>query len=87
MVPNMVENALYYTMNNEDCYNHLTKNKGKYNAQKMIELSRILGDDGGNLVNIVYDATALKLWVAYAEDEEDAKHREYVEFDFGTYVK
>ncbi len=87
MAPYMVENAIYYTMNNEACYTHLKENKGKYNVQKMIELSRALGVDSDNLVNIVYDATDLKFWIAYAQGEEGAKHREYVEFDFSKYVE
>ena len=87
MAPNMVENTIYYTMNNDTCYSHLQENTGTYNAQKMIELSRILGDDGGNLENIVYDATTLKLWVAYAENMQEAKYRDYVELDFGACLK
>ncbi len=32
-------------------------------SEKMIELSRLVADDGGNLENVVYDATNLEMWV------------------------
>ena len=36
---------------------------------------------GGNVVNVVYDATALKMWVTYAKGTEEAYQRPSVLID------
>jgi hypothetical protein len=68
-------------------YTHLKANRGKYNAEKMIELSRAVADDDGNLINVVYDATNLDMWVAFAEDMQIAGERPYVHIDLKEYFK
>ena len=77
MAPNVLENAIYFTMNNKIAYEHLTQNFGIFNSEKMIELSRAVADKDGNLVNVVYDATSLEMWLAFAEKEQDASERPY----------
>jgi hypothetical protein len=37
-----------------------------------MELARQIPIKGGNVVNIVYDATELRMWVAYAEGTTEA---------------
>jgi hypothetical protein len=85
--PNLVKNTIFYTMKNEVCFNHLQENVGKYNAEKMIELSRAVADDDGNLTNAVYDATGLELWIAYAHGLEIAGKRPYVHVKLADYLK
>ena len=53
----------------------------------MIELSRLVADDDGNLENVVYDATNLEMWVAYAHGKEVASKRPYVHIDLKKYFK
>ena len=87
VAPDLVENTIYYTMKNEIAFNHLKQNRGRYNADKMIELSRAVADDDGNLINVVYDATSLEMWVAFAEDMQVAGERPYVHLDLKDYLK
>ena len=58
---------------------------GVFDSDKMIELSRIVADDDGNLENVVYDATDLEMWVAYANGSEIAGKRPYVYIDLKKY--
>ena len=79
-VPGVLPDCIYYTMDNAVAYDRLKKNSGSFNAASMIDLSRVLAQKNGNLLNIVYDATTLRMWVAFAEKNEDAASRNYVEF-------
>ena len=87
VAPNVSENVCYYTMDNTAAYEFITENYGKFNSEKMIELSRLVADEGGNLENVVYDATNLEMWVAYANGEEEASKRAYVHIDLKKYFK
>lgn len=78
VAPNILPNTIYYTMDNSTAYNFLKENYGSLNEEKMIALSRAVADEGGNLVDVVYDATTLDLWVSYAHNTEDAAKQEYV---------
>jgi isopenicillin-N N-acyltransferase-like protein len=85
--PHLVKNTIYYTMKNDLAYAHLSSNAGSYDATKMIELSKIVADDDGNLINVVYDATDLEMWVSFAEDMQVASEREYVYLNLKDYLK
>jgi len=86
VAPAVLENAIYYTMKNDVAFEHLTKNNGKYDSDKMIELSRAVADEGGNLVNVVYDATSLEMWIAFAEEKIDASQRSYIHFKLKDFL-
>jgi hypothetical protein len=85
LMPKVMQNAVYVTMNNDACWADLHKNYGKYDAQKMIELSRMV-HGGSNLMDVVYDATSREMWVAYAEGSQGAYEREYVHFKLSDYL-
>lgn len=87
VAPNVKENVCYYTMDNSAAYEFITKNHGSFNSEKMIELSRLVADDDGNLENVIYDATSLEMWVAYAHGKEVASKRPYVHIDLKNYFK
>ncbi len=57
---------------------------GKLNAEKMIKLANSIPIKGGSVVNVVYDATALRLWVTYAHGDEEAYQRPSVFLDLRT---
>ncbi len=78
VAPHVLPGVIYYTMDNPVAYQMLKDNLGKFNEQKMIELSRAVADEGGNLMDVVYDATTLEMWVAYANGSEEASKQEYV---------
>lgn len=86
VAPNVAPNAVYYTMNNDLAFAHLTENRGAYNYERMIDLSRGLATDDGSLLNVVYDATALKMWVSYAQGSIMASKRTYVPIDLNDYL-
>jgi len=53
----------------------------------MIQLSKAIGSLGGNLLNAVYDGTALECWVAYANGaDECAYRRPYIHIKMSDYV-
>jgi len=87
LAPNVLENAIYFTMNNKVAHEHLTQNFGTYDNEKMIELSRDVAAKNGNLVNVVYDATSLEMWLAFAEKEQDASLRPYIYLNLKEYFK
>ena len=87
VAPKISENVCYYTMDNDAAYDHLSENHGSFDAEKMIELSKIVATKNGNLENVVYDATNLEMWVAYAHGKEAASSRPYVHIDLKEYFK
>jgi hypothetical protein len=59
----------------------LEKEQGKLNAPKLIALANRIPIKGGNVMNVVFDATALRLWVSYAAGDKEAYQRPYVFLD------
>ncbi len=59
---------------------------GPLEPNNAIEVARRLSL-GANLMDVVYDGEALKLWVAYAEGLDRAANREFVAFDFGAAIQ
>jgi len=84
--PKVLPNVVYVTMHNDQAWEHLNAHYGKYDAELMIELSRLVGTDGG-LMYVVYDATSREMWVAYAEGNTPAHEREYVHFKLSDYKR
>jgi hypothetical protein len=59
----------------------LERDYGSLNADKLIQIANAIPIRGGNVVNVVYDATALKLWVSYAKGDREAFLRPYTLID------
>ena len=59
----------------------LKRNYGSLNADKLIRVANAIPIRGSNVVNVVYDATALKLWVSYAKGHREAFLRPYTLID------
>lgn len=87
VAPNVRANLVYVTMDDATAWSHFNANYGRYNSARMIELSRLVSSPGGNLMNVVYDATARLMWVAYAEGATDASQRAYVVFKLDNYLR
>ena len=85
--PNVLPNVIYHTMNNPVAFKMLKENYGQFNSQKMIDLSKAVADEGGNLMDVVYDATTLEMWVAYANGPEDASKQNYIHISMDKYLK
>jgi hypothetical protein len=54
---------------------------GKLNGDKLVALANRIPIKGGNVMNVVFDATALRLWVSYAGGGKEAYQRPYVFLD------
>jgi hypothetical protein len=44
----------------------------------MIQIANHIPIRGSNVVDVVYDATAMQLWVSYAKGKQEAYKRPYV---------
>jgi isopenicillin-N N-acyltransferase-like protein len=62
----------------------LASERGKLNGEKLIALANQIPIKGGNVMNAVFDATALRVWVSYAGGEQEAYQRPYVFLDLHT---
>lgn len=82
----VMDNCIYYTMDNDIAYASLNMNSGKFDAEKMINLSKAVASKGGNLLNVVYNASTLELWVAYANGTADACDGEYIHVNMNDYL-
>lgn len=85
-VPKVYNDLTYYTMNNDSASNFLNRHYGHIGAPEMVQLSKLVAG-GGNLVDVVYDATTKEIWVAYATDKEKAAERNYVHIDLKKYFE
>ena len=81
--PRVLENVVY---NDEGrgAFPLLKRDHGSLTAEKMIQIANKIPIRGGNVVNVVYDATALRLWVAYAKGDREAYRRPYTLIDLST---
>ena len=81
--PNVLENVVY---NDEGrgAFPLLKQEYGKLNAEKMIDIANHIPIRGSNVVDVVYDATALRLWVSYAKGSQEAYQRPYTLIDLKT---
>ena len=59
----------------------LKRETGKLNGEKLVALANTIPIKGGNVVNVVYDATALRMWVTYAKGDREAYQRPSVFLD------
>ena len=62
-------------------FKHIRENYGKYSTEKVIELTKAIPIKGGNLFAVVYDATDLKMYFAYAKGMEEAYKRPFTQLD------
>lgn len=62
----------------------LNTERGRLNGEKLIALANQIPIKGGNVMNVVFDATALRLWVSYAGGNLEAYQRPYVFLDLST---
>ena len=86
LAPGVLKNVIYHTMDNEVALEDLKANWGKYDPEKMVALSRAVASKGGNLCNVVYDATTLDVWVAIADKEKQASTQPYVHVRMQDYL-
>jgi hypothetical protein len=78
--PNVLVDVVY---NDEGrgAYPTLVAEHGVLDATKMVNLANSIATAGSNVMNVVYDATDLELWTAFAEGAAEASSQPYVYVD------
>jgi isopenicillin-N N-acyltransferase like protein len=81
--PNVLS-CVVYNDEGRGAFPTLQKEHGRLNGEKLIELANRIPIKGGNVVNVVYDATDLRMWISYAHADQEAYQRPYVAIDLKT---
>ncbi len=69
--------CVVYNDEGRGAYPILKERHGTFNGKKLVDLANRIPIKGGNVMNVVYDATALQLWVSYAKGDQEAYQRPY----------
>lgn len=80
LAPNVLS-CVVYQDEGRGAFPGLQSSHGRLDAEKMIALANSIPIKGGNVMNAVFDATALRLWVSYAGGGQEAYQRPYVSLD------
>jgi len=70
-----------YNDEGRGAYPTLVAEHGSLDSAKMIDLANQIATHGGNVMNVVYDATDLELWTAFADGLVEAYLQPYVHLD------
>jgi hypothetical protein len=81
--PNVLSCVVYNDVGRGE-FPTLKSEHGKLNGEKLVQLANRIPIKGGNVENVVYDATALRMWVSYAKGDQEAYQRPYVFLDLKT---
>ena len=80
VAPKVLSCAVYHD-EDRGVFPALSAGLGRLNGEKMIALANSIPIKGGNVMNAVFDATGLRLWVSYAGGGKEAYQRPYVFLD------
>lgn len=86
LAPAVMKNLVYQD-EGRGAFQPLQKVYGKIGAEEMRDIACQIPIKGGNILDVVYDATALEFWVSYAEKQEEAYQRPFVHFKLKDYLK
>ncbi len=78
--PNVLS-CVVYNDEGRGAFPTLKSEFGKLNGETLVQLANQIPIKGGSVVNIVYDATALQMWVTYAKGDKEAYQRPSVFLD------
>ena len=81
--PNVMP-CVVYNDEGRGAFPTIKKEYGKLNGEKLIDLANHIPIKGGNVVNAVYDATDLRLWISFAKGDQEAYQRPYAYLDLKT---
>ena len=84
--PNVLS-CVVYNDEGRGAFPTLQKQSGKLTGESLMELARQIPIRGGNVVNVVYDATALRMWVAYASGIEEAYKQPAAYLDLNRWMQ
>jgi hypothetical protein len=86
LAPRVIKDVVYQD-EGRGAFKPLKDAYGKIDAPKLIEIACKIPIKGANVLDVVYDATALEFWVAYAEKEVEAYERPFVHVRMKDYLK
>lgn len=86
LAPNIMPSVVYQD-EGRGAYEPLKEVYGKIGHREMIDIACRIPIKGGNILDVVYDATALEFWVAYAEKDIEAYQRPFVHVRLKDYLK
>ncbi len=81
--PNVLS-CIVYNDEGRGAFPTLQAQRGKLTGEALVELANRIPIRGGNVENVVYDATALRMWVSYAKGTQEAYERPYATIDLTT---
>ena len=73
--------CIVYNDEGRGAFPTLQRDSGKLNGEALIALANSIPIRGGNVENVVYDATGLRMWVSYAQGSKEAYERPYTFID------
>jgi len=85
LAPEVLKNVVYQD-EGRGAYAPLKEMYGRIDQESMIKICRKIPIKGGNLLDVVYDATAVEAWIAYAEKMDEAYKRPFVHFRLQDYL-
>jgi isopenicillin-N N-acyltransferase-like protein len=85
LAPNVLKDIVYQD-EGRGAFEPLKAVYGKIAAPQMIDIACRIPIRGGNVLDVVYDATALEFWVAYAEKDVEAYKRPFVHVCLRDYL-
>lgn len=85
LAPRVMDNVVYQD-EGRGAFEPIQKMYGTIDAQDMIDVACKIPIKGGNVLDVVYDATALEFWVAYAEKLDEAYKRPFVHVKLKDYL-
>jgi isopenicillin-N N-acyltransferase like protein len=83
LAPNTLSDLVYHD-EGRGAFPTLEAERGKINGPSLVALANQIPIKGGNVMNVVFDATAMRLWVSYAGGDKEAYQRPYVMLDLTT---
>ncbi len=85
LAPNVLKDVVYQD-EGRGAFPLLKKDYGRLNGERLEKIACAIPIRGGNVMDVVFDATALRLWVSYAAGSTEAYRRPFVFLDFKSLV-
>jgi isopenicillin-N N-acyltransferase-like protein len=80
LAPNTLS-CVVYQDEGRGAFPTLKAERGRLNGERLVALANQIPIKGGNVMNAVFDATGMRVWVSYAKGEQEAYKRPYVFLD------
>jgi isopenicillin-N N-acyltransferase like protein len=85
LAPHVLKNLVYQD-EGRGAFAPLQRVYGKIGAPELIDVACKIPIKGGNVLDVVYDATALEFWVSYAKKDVEAYKRPFVHVKLKDYL-